>query len=132
MRDRAILSGMFVAAVVMHGIAYAAPPACTDSPPLTATFSIVAVDPESGICGAAVASKYPAVGKVVPYVRAGIGGFCTQLYVDASDDAVVELARKYAELDHDAKGEWRGGRRPFEHPCEDQPGKRASTSEIRE
>ncbi len=45
---------------------------------LTATFSIVAVDPETGICGAAVASKYPAVGKVVPYVRDGVGGFCTQ------------------------------------------------------
>lgn len=44
----------------------------------TATFSIIAVDPQSGICGAAVASKYPAVGKVVPYVRAGVGAFCTQ------------------------------------------------------
>ena len=42
------------------------------------TFSIVAVDPETGVCGAAVASKYPAVGKVVPYVRAGVGAFCTQ------------------------------------------------------
>ncbi len=48
------------------------------SPPISATFSIVAVDPESGVCGAAVASKYPAVGKVVPYVRAGVGAFCTQ------------------------------------------------------
>ena len=45
---------------------------------ISATFSIVAVDPETGICGAAVASKYPAVGKVVPYVRAGVGAFCTQ------------------------------------------------------
>jgi uncharacterized Ntn-hydrolase superfamily protein len=45
---------------------------------VTATFSIVAVDPETGTCGAAVASKYPAVGKVVPYVRSGVGGFCTQ------------------------------------------------------
>ena len=42
------------------------------------TFSIVAVDPNTGVCGAAVASKYPAVGKVVPYVRAGVGAFCTQ------------------------------------------------------
>jgi uncharacterized Ntn-hydrolase superfamily protein len=47
-------------------------------PEKTATFSIVAVDPETGLCGAAVASKYPAVGKVVPYVRAGVGAFCTQ------------------------------------------------------
>jgi uncharacterized Ntn-hydrolase superfamily protein len=45
---------------------------------VSATFSIVAADPESGVCGAAVASKYPAVGRVVPYVRAGIGAFCTQ------------------------------------------------------
>jgi len=45
---------------------------------VTATFSIVAVDPETGVCGAAVASKYPAVGEVVPYVRAGVGAFCTQ------------------------------------------------------
>jgi uncharacterized Ntn-hydrolase superfamily protein len=42
------------------------------------TFSIVAVDPNTRVCGAAVASKYPAVGKVVPYVRAGVGAFCTQ------------------------------------------------------
>jgi len=45
---------------------------------VSGTFSIVAVDPESGEVGAAVASRYPAVGKVVPYVRAGVGAFCTQ------------------------------------------------------
>lgn len=222
---------------------------------ITATFSIVAVDPETGECGAAVASKYPAVGKVVPYVRAEAGAFCTQhwhhpewgdtvlkelsagkppadiiadllrddpraeqrqlavidmtgrtaghnpthagtassywaamsgrfyacqgntlagrsvitamaaayedtagsltdrlmaalvagdcaggdhrgrlaagirvarkgvdghwfeLYVDKSDDAVVELARKYSEVEHPAKGEWRGGKQPFLSPC---------------
>ena len=49
-------------------------------PEKTATFSIVAADPETGVCGAAVASKYPAVGEVVPYVRAGVGAFCTQHY----------------------------------------------------
>jgi uncharacterized Ntn-hydrolase superfamily protein/inosine-uridine nucleoside N-ribohydrolase len=59
---------------------FAASPNSADGPPaaVTATFSIVAVDPASGICGAAVASKYPAVGKVVPFVRAGAGAFCTQ------------------------------------------------------
>jgi len=45
---------------------------------ISGTFSIVAVDPETGVCGAAVASKFPAVGKVVPYVRANVGAFCTQ------------------------------------------------------
>lgn len=225
---------------------------------ITATFSIVAVDPENGVCGAAVASKYPAVGKVVPYVRADVGAFCTQHYhvpkwgepaldmlqagkspeavitellkddkdaeqrqlaivdmqgriavhnptkagsdsrywgamtgqfyscqgntltgrevivamatayektegsladrlmaaliagdcpggdhrgrlaagirvakkgvegdwlslrVDKSDDAVIDLARKYAELKHDAKGSWSGGKLPFQHPCPDR------------
>ncbi len=48
------------------------------APAVTGTFSIVAADPAKGVCGAAVASKYPAVGKVVPYVRAGVGAFCTQ------------------------------------------------------
>jgi uncharacterized Ntn-hydrolase superfamily protein len=222
---------------------------------VSGTFSIVAVDPETGVCGAAVASKYPAVGEVVPYARAGVGAFCTQhwhnpewgeqaldllasgklpeevlaellrdddrrdkrqlaiiditgraanrnptqadptgvywgamsgryyacqgntlsgrevivamaaayedtagsladrlmaalvagdcaggdhrgrlaagirvakpgvagywleLQVDESDDAVLELARKYAELVHEAKGEWPGGKLPFQHPC---------------
>src|SRR5258705_1498530 len=48
------------------------------APGVSGTFSIVAVDPETGICGAAVASKYPAVGRIVPYARAGVGAFCTQ------------------------------------------------------
>jgi len=225
---------------------------------ITATFSIVAADPKTGVCGAAVASKYPAVGKVVPYVRAGVGAFCTQhwhnpawgekaldllqegklpeevlaellrddpqrgkrqlaiidlegravnrnpsdadpsgvywgaasgryyacqgntltgreviaamaqayeetrgsladrlmaallagdcaggdhrghlaasirvakkgvegcwleLQVEKSDDAVIELARKYAELKHEAKGDWPGGGLPFKHPCPDR------------
>lgn len=222
---------------------------------VTGTFSICAVDPETGICGAAVASLYPAVGTVVPFARGGVGAFCTQhwlikgagpqalemlaagklpeqvltellkddaregkrqlaiidmqgrtanrncydadpdgwywgsmsgrfyscqgntltgreviqnmaiayestkgsladrlmaalvagdcaggdhrgrlaagirvskpgqdeywleLQVDKSDDAVIDLLKKYVELDHPAKGEWRGNDIPFEHPC---------------
>jgi uncharacterized Ntn-hydrolase superfamily protein len=222
---------------------------------VSGTFSIVAVDPETGVCGAAVASKYKAVGKVVPYARAGVGAFCTQhhhnppwgelaldllakghlpeqvladllrddstrdkrqlaiidmsgraanrnpakadpsgiwwgavsgkyyacqgntlagqevifamarayeqtqgsladrlmaalvagdcaggdhrgrlaagirvategvkgywleLYVDKSDDAVIDLAKKYAALEHEAKGSRQGGKLPFKHPC---------------
>jgi len=226
---------------------------------VSGTFSIVAVDPETGVCGAAVASKYPSVGTVVPYARAGVGAFCTQhwhnpkwgeraldllaagklpeevlgellrddknrdkrqlaiidmsgraanrspadadpsgiwwgaasgrfyacqgntltgpgviaamvkgyeetkgsladrlmaalvagdcaggdhrgrlaagirvakkgveglwleLQVEKSDDAVVELLKKYAETKHEAKGDWRGGQLPFEHPCPARP-----------
>jgi uncharacterized Ntn-hydrolase superfamily protein len=237
----------------------AAPPDSPAAPEISATFSIVAVDPETGVCGAAVASKYPAVAKVVPYVRADVGAFCTQhhhvpkwgemsldllkqgkrpedvfvellkddaspgqrqlaiidmqgrvavhnpsdaaagsrywgamtgrfyccqgntltgrevivamsqayedtpgsltdrlmaaliagdcaggdhrgrlaagirvakrgvdgdwltLSVDKSDDAVIELAKRYAELEHPAKGAWQGGTLPFKHPCADRP-----------
>lgn len=226
---------------------------------VSSTFSIVAVDPETGICGAAVASKYPAVGKVVPYVRAGVGAFCTQhwhnpawgekaldlleagqgseevlglllkederrdkrqlaiidiqgraanrnptdadpsgfywgsvcgryyacqgntltgrevvfamaeayeetkgsltdrlmaalvaadcnggdhrgrlaagirvaktgvdgywfeLYIDESDDAVIDLLKRYVEMDHPAKGTWAASQKPFRHPCEERP-----------
>ncbi|NQT20109.1 MAG: DUF1028 domain-containing protein, partial [Planctomycetes bacterium] len=52
----------------------------TRPPAVTGTFSIVAADPEAGVCGAAVASKFPAVGRVVPYVWAGVGAFCTQYH----------------------------------------------------
>ena len=45
---------------------------------VSGTFSVVVVDPKTGVCGAAVASKYPAVGKVVAYARADVGAFCTQ------------------------------------------------------
>jgi uncharacterized Ntn-hydrolase superfamily protein len=59
------------------------------------TFSIVAVDPNTGVCGAAVASKYPAVGKIVPYVRAGVGAFCTQHWHNpAWGEAALDLLAK--------------------------------------
>jgi uncharacterized Ntn-hydrolase superfamily protein len=226
---------------------------------VTATFSIAAVDPETGVCGGAVASKYPAVGKAVVFARPGVGAFCTQhwnlarfgpralellgegklpeevladllrddkqrdqrqlaiidmrgrtafrhpvqagpssnywggmsgrfytcqgntltgrevivamakayeetrgsladrlmaallagdcaggdhrgrlaagirvckrgiegywldLHVDKSDDAVIDLARSYVELKHDAKGDWAGAKAPFRHPCPGRP-----------
>jgi uncharacterized Ntn-hydrolase superfamily protein len=233
----------------------------TATPPeeIISTFSIAAADPETGECGAAVASMYPAVGKVVAFARAGVGAFCTQhygvtkwgekaldllasgklpeevlgellrddkgrdgrqlgiidmqgraahrnpanakgsslywgamsgryytcqgntlagrevivamartyedtpgsladrlmaallagdcaggdhrgrlaagirvvkrdvpgywldLHVDRSKDAVIDLAKQYAELKHDAKGSWPGAQLPFKHPCPDRP-----------
>src|SRR5262249_55206534 len=53
--------------------------------------------------------------------KKGIDGDWLTLHVDKSDDAVIELAKNYAELTHDAKGSWRGGRLPFQHPCTDRP-----------
>jgi len=42
------------------------------------TFSIVAIDPSTGDLGVAVASKFLAVGSVVPWARAGVGAIATQ------------------------------------------------------
>lgn len=47
-------------------------------PPRPSTFSIVAADPSSGEVGVAVASRFFAVGSVVPYARAGVGAVATQ------------------------------------------------------
>jgi uncharacterized Ntn-hydrolase superfamily protein len=45
---------------------------------MIATFSIVARDPHNGDLGVAVASKFLAVGSVVPWARAGAGAVATQ------------------------------------------------------
>jgi uncharacterized Ntn-hydrolase superfamily protein len=246
--------------ILIAGLPQESPAESPDAPAeKIATFSIAAVDPDAGVCGAAVASKYPAVGKVVAHCRPGVGAFCTQHYgvtkwgkpaldllaegklpeevlvellhddkqaggrqlalidmkgrsaqrhpvaagpssnywggmsgrfyvcqgntltgrdviiamgkayedtkgsladrlmaaliaadcaggdhrgrlgagirvcktgvesywldlqVERSDDAVLDLARKYAELKHDAKGSWPGGKLPFENPCPRRP-----------
>ncbi len=49
-----------------------------------ATFSIVARDPDSGDLGVATASKFLAVGAVVPYAVAGVGAVATQSYANTS------------------------------------------------
>jgi uncharacterized Ntn-hydrolase superfamily protein len=48
------------------------------------TFSIVAADPNAGDLGIAVASKFPAVGAVVPWARAGAGALATQAWANTS------------------------------------------------
>ncbi len=46
--------------------------------PLYNTFSIAAVDPETGETGVAVTTRVTCVGNVVPWVRAGVGAVATQ------------------------------------------------------
>lgn len=46
------------------------------------TFSIVARDPDNGDVGVAVASKFLAVGSVVPWARAGAGAVATQSFAN--------------------------------------------------
>ena len=48
------------------------------------TFSIVARDPATGDLGIAVASKFLAVGSVVPHARAGVGAIATQALANVS------------------------------------------------
>ncbi len=48
------------------------------------TFSIVAYDPQTDELGIAVASRFFAVGSVVPWARAGVGAVATQSYANTS------------------------------------------------
>src|SRR6516225_5212034 len=54
------------------------------SPPSPSTFSIVAADPEAGEVGVAVASRFFAVGTVVPWAKAGVGAVATQANANTS------------------------------------------------
>lgn len=51
---------------------------------LVSTFSIVAGDPETGELGVAVASRFFAVGSVVPWARADVGAVATQSFANTS------------------------------------------------
>lgn len=46
------------------------------------TFSIAAADPDAGDWGVAVASRFPCVGAVVPWARAGVGAVATQSWAN--------------------------------------------------
>jgi uncharacterized Ntn-hydrolase superfamily protein len=51
---------------------------------LIATFSIIAYDPQENEWGVAVASKYLAVGSMVPWAKAGVGAVATQSWGNPS------------------------------------------------
>ncbi len=78
MRNRSsFIAAAAVAAFGAWGSVLAAPPA-------PATFSIVAADPEAGEVGVAVASRFFAVGAVVPFARAEAGAVATQANANVS------------------------------------------------
>jgi len=52
--------------------------------PRPSTFSVVGCDLDEGAWGVAVASKFPAVGAVVPWAQAGAGAVATQSYANTS------------------------------------------------
>ena len=72
-------------ALMWHGTALASEPArgsgVRDN---VATFSIVAYDSATGELGIAVASKFFAVGSVVPWAEANVGAVATQSYANTS------------------------------------------------
>jgi len=60
--------------------------------PLFSTFSLCAIDPLTGECGAAVTTRVPFVGRAVPWVKAGVGAVATQSWT------VVEYGPRGLEL----------------------------------
>ena len=50
---------------------------------MTSTFSIVAIDRETGEIGVGIASKALAVGSLVPWAQAGAGAIATQAWTNA-------------------------------------------------
>jgi len=52
----------------------ASPPGPVPEEVFSSTFSIVAADPDTGVCGAAVASRFPR-SQGVAYARGGVGAF---------------------------------------------------------
>src|SRR6476659_8190730 len=75
---RALIVGLALAAAP-----YAPSASVPITPPshfhkLAHTYSIVAVDPTNGDLGVAVQSKFPNVGGIVPWAKAGVGAVATQ------------------------------------------------------
>src|SRR5216683_671601 len=64
-------------------MAFKKSPATKNDPPIC-TFSLVAYDPEHQEWGVAVASKFLAVGAVVPWAKAGVGAIATQSHANTT------------------------------------------------
>jgi uncharacterized Ntn-hydrolase superfamily protein len=65
------------------------------APPPVSTFSIVAIDPQTGEMGVAVASRYFSVGSVVPWAMADVGAVATQADVNVGyGQQAIDLLRQ--------------------------------------
>lgn len=63
--------------------------------PPVSTFSIVAIDPQNGDMGIAVASRYFSVGSVVPWAMANVGAVATQANVNVGyGQQAIDLLRQ--------------------------------------
>src|SRR5258707_13498684 len=68
--------------VLVASLLLAIEAAIAQSLPPVSTFSIVAIDPQTGEMGVAVASRYFSVGSVVPWAMADVGAVATQANVN--------------------------------------------------
>ena len=86
MKFRAILVA-FILSLFSFAVAQTMPP--------VATFSIVAIDPQNGDLGIAVASRYFSVGSVVPWAMADVGAVATQANVNVGyGQQAIDLLRQ--------------------------------------
>jgi uncharacterized Ntn-hydrolase superfamily protein len=74
----------FAFSIAMFLLGVGAVPIVGAAPPRPETFSIVGADPETGEVGVAVASRFFAVGTVVPHARAGEGAVATQSFANTT------------------------------------------------
>ena len=81
---RSIALGLAILGVSMISITYSRDLTTDMKVPEVATFSIAARDGDAGELGVAVASRFFAVGSVVPWARAGVGAVATQAYANTS------------------------------------------------
>jgi uncharacterized Ntn-hydrolase superfamily protein len=68
--------------ILVAGLFWGSEAANAQSLPTVSTFSIVAIDPQTGEMGVAVASRYFSVGSVVPWGMADVGAVATQANVN--------------------------------------------------
>ncbi len=84
---RFFLASLLFVVAGATGIAQSLPP--------VSTFSIVAVDPQTGDLGVAVASRYFSVGSVVPWAMADVGAVATQANVNVGyGQQAIDLLRQ--------------------------------------
>jgi uncharacterized Ntn-hydrolase superfamily protein len=79
-----VLVLLVLGSLTSSGLAMAAPAAAPGPDTPLATFSIVGRDPATGEMGIAVASRFFAVGAVVPWAKAGVGAIATQSFANTT------------------------------------------------
>jgi uncharacterized Ntn-hydrolase superfamily protein len=82
-------------ALLLYAICMAVTLSAQQKLPPVSTFSIVAIDPQNGDLGVAVASRYFSVGSVVPWAMAEVGAVATQANVNVGyGQQAIDLLRQ--------------------------------------